>query len=297
MKVLVLGSGVIGVTTAHFLARAGHEVVVVDRQREAALETSFANAGEISPGYSAPWAAPGLPVKALKWLFMRHRPLVIWPVLDPRMWLWGLSLLRNCTAARYEENKTRMLRLAHYSRACLEALRTDTGIRYDERMQGTLQLFRTQAQVDGAAADVAILKRFGVQHEVLDRAGCIRAEPALAHVGDKIAGGLRLPGDETGDCFLFARNRADGRDRRRDVSAANASSADRRGRRPDRGDRDGCGRHGRRRRSSRWATAASAAAAPLSIPVYSQGYSVTVPIVDAARRPGRPYGPRPTRWQ
>jgi D-amino-acid dehydrogenase len=208
MRVLVLGSGVIGVTTAHYLAQAGHEVTVVDRQREPALETSFANAGEISPGYSAPWAAPGLPIKAIKWLFMQHRPLVIWPVLDPALWLWGLRLLRNCTEARYDVNKNRMLRLAEYSRACLEALRADTGIRYDERMQGTLQLFRTDAQVEGAAADIAILEHFGVRYEVLDRAGCVRVEPALARVQRKIAGGLRLPGDETGDCFKFTQGLA-----------------------------------------------------------------------------------------
>jgi len=208
MKVLVLGSGVIGVSTAHYLAQAGHEVTVVDRQAEPALETSFANAGEVSPGYSAPWAAPGLPLKAIKWLFMRHRPLVIWPILDPAMWIWGLRLLGNCAEARYDVNKNRMLRLAEYSRACLEALRSDTGIRYDERMQGTLQLFRTQSQVDGAAADIAILQHFGVRHELLDRAGCVRIEPALARVQQKIAGGLRLPGDETGDCFKFTQGLA-----------------------------------------------------------------------------------------
>jgi D-amino-acid dehydrogenase len=208
MNVLVLGSGVIGVSTAHYLAQAGHDVTVVDRQAEPALETSFANAGEISPGYSAPWAAPGLPFKAVKWLFMRHRPLVIWPILDPAMWIWGLRLLRNCTEARYDVNKNRMLRLAEYSRACLGALRADTGIRYDERMQGTLQLFRTDAQVEGAGADIAILEHFGVRYELLDRAGCVRAEPALARVQQKIAGGLRLPGDETGDCFKFTQGLA-----------------------------------------------------------------------------------------
>jgi D-amino-acid dehydrogenase len=208
MNVLVLGSGVIGVSTAHYLAQAGHDVTVVDRQAEPALETSFANAGEISPGYSAPWAAPGLPFKAVKWLFMRHRPLVIWPILDPAMWIWGLRLLRNCTEARYDVNKNRMLRLAEYSRACLGALRADTGIRYDERMQGTLQLFRTDAQVEGAGADIAILEHFGVRYELLDRAGCVRAEPALARVQLKIAGGLRLPGDETGDCFKFTQGLA-----------------------------------------------------------------------------------------
>src|SRR5436853_7068819 len=105
MKVIVLGSGVIGTTAAYYLARAGHEVVVVDRQPDAGRETSFANAGEICPGYSAPWAAPGLPLKALKWLFMKHRPLVIRPRLDPAMAMWGLRLLSNCTAARYDANK------------------------------------------------------------------------------------------------------------------------------------------------------------------------------------------------
>ena len=152
MKVLVLGGGVIGVSTAYYVARAGHDVTLVERQPGAGLETSFANAGEVSPGYSAPWAAPGLPLKALKWLFMAHRPLVIWPRPDPAMLAWGLRLLRNCTAARYERNKGRMLRLAEYSRDCLKELRAQTGIRYDERTQGTLQLFRTQAQLDRTAA-------------------------------------------------------------------------------------------------------------------------------------------------
>src|SRR6185312_3061684 len=149
MHVLVLGGGVIGTSSAWYLSRAGFEVTVVDREPGPALETSFANAGEISPGYAAPWAAPGIPLKALKWAFMRHRPLVIWPMMDPAMWRWGLGMLRNCTAARYEINKNRMVRLAEYSRDCLRALRAETGIRYDERSLGTLQLFRTQKQLDG----------------------------------------------------------------------------------------------------------------------------------------------------
>jgi D-amino-acid dehydrogenase len=208
MKVLVLGSGVIGVSCAYQLARAGHEVTVVDRQPAAALETSYGNAGEVSPGYSSPWAGPGVPVKAIKWLLMRHRPLVIRPNVDLNLIRWGLAMLRNCTSARYELNKGRMVRLAEYSRDCLKALRADTGIRYDERMQGTLQLFRTQAQLDGTAADIAILKRYGVAFTLLDRDGCMRHEPALAHVKDKFVGGLRLPGDETGDCFKFTQNLA-----------------------------------------------------------------------------------------
>lgn len=208
MKVLVLGGGVIGVSTAYFLAKSGHRVTVVERQNGVALETSFANAGEVSPGYSAPWAGPGVPLKAVKWLMMRHRPLVIWPMLDPAMWMWGLHTLHNCTAARYELNKERMLRLATYSRDCLRTLRAETGIRYDERSKGTLQLFRTEKQLDGTAKDIAVLQRFGVTYQLLDREGCVAAEPALARVREKFVGGLRLPDDETGDCHLFTRNLA-----------------------------------------------------------------------------------------
>ena len=203
MKVIVLGGGVIGVTSAWYLAQAGHAVTVVERQPGVALETSFANAGEVSPGYSAPWAGPGVPVKAIKWLLMHHRPLVIRPNVDLAMLRWGLAMLRNCTAARYELNKGRMVRLAEYSRDCLKALRAATGIQYDQRMQGTLQLFRTQKQLDGTAADIEVLQRYGVQYELLDRAGFVRHEPALARTREKFVGGLLLPGDETGDCQQF----------------------------------------------------------------------------------------------
>lgn len=203
MRVVVLGSGVIGVASAYYLAEAGHEVVVLDRQDGPALETSFANAGEVSPGYSSPWAAPGIPLKALKWLFMRHRPLFIWPRPDPDLIRWGLMMLRNCTAARYEINKSRMVPIAEYSRDLLRELRTRLGISYDERSKGLLQLFRSQKMLDGTGKDVAILTKFGVPFELLDVEGCIRAEPALGLVREKLAGGLRLPGDETGDCFKF----------------------------------------------------------------------------------------------
>jgi len=203
VKVLILGSGVIGVTSAYYLARAGHEVTVVDRQPQPALETSFANAGEVSPGYSSPWAGPGVPVKAIKWLLMKHGPLVIRPKVEPVMWVWLLKMLRNCTSARYAVNKSRMIPIAEYSRDCLRALRRDIGIQYDERSKGTLQLFRYQAQLDGTAEDIAVLKQYGVPYEVLNREGCIAAEPALAGVKEKIAGGLRLPEDETGDCHMF----------------------------------------------------------------------------------------------
>jgi D-amino-acid dehydrogenase len=209
LKVLVLGAGVIGVTAAYELAGAGHEVVVLDRQPGPGLETSFANAGEVSPGYSAPWAGPGVPLKAIKWLAMHHRPLVIRPHLDWAMLRWCAAMLRNCTTARYQVNKTRMVRLAEYSRDSLRALRATTGIAYDERTRGTLQLFRTQAQFDASAGDIVVLRDSGVAFELLDRAGCIRHEPALAAVRDKFVGGLLLPGDETGDCYQFTRRLAE----------------------------------------------------------------------------------------
>ena len=203
MKVAVLGSGVIGVTTAYYLAQSGHEVVVLDRQSGPALETSFANAGEISPGYASPWAAPDIPMKALKWLFMRNSPLILRPKPDPRMLQWMLAILRNCTSARYARNKARMMRLAEYSREMLIRLRADTGIAYDQRMRGTVQLFRTPRQLDGMAKDVAVLRDAGVKFEILDRQGAIAAEPGLAFARENFVGALRLPGDETGDCFKF----------------------------------------------------------------------------------------------
>lgn len=203
MKVAILGAGVIGVTSAYYLARAGHEVTVIERQPGPALETSHANAGEISPGYASPWAAPGIPVKAVKWLLMNYPPLILRPKLDMAMVSWVLAMLRNCTTSRYALNKGRMVRLAEYSRDRLIDLRAETGIRYDERMQGTLQLFRTQAQLDGVAKDIEVLQADGVAFEVLDKAGCIAAEPGLANARDSLVGGLRLPNDETGDCFMF----------------------------------------------------------------------------------------------
>jgi D-amino-acid dehydrogenase len=209
MKVVILGSGIIGTTSAYYLARQGHEVTVLDRQPGPGLETSNANAGQVSPGYSAPWAAPGIPLKAIKWLLSEHSPLVIRPTLDPAMWRWAFSMLRNCTSARYAINKGRMLRLAEYSRRAFGELRADTNIHYDERTQGTLQLFRTQKQLDDAHKDTAVLSSYGVPFELLDAQGCVAAEPGLAGVREKIIGGLRLPLDETGDCFMFTESLAE----------------------------------------------------------------------------------------
>ncbi len=289
MKVVVLGSGVVGTTTAYYLAKAGHEVTVLDRQPGPALETSFANAGEISPGYASPWAAPGIPQKAIRWLMMRHAPLILRPELDGEMLAWLIAMLRNCTHTRYATNKLRMVRLAEYSRDRLIALRADTGIAYDERSQGTLQLFREQKQLDGVGKDTKVLQAGGVPFEVLDRAGCIAAEPGLAKADDDFVGGLRLPHDETGDCFKFTN--------------ALAGLAEQLGVRFEFGvtieglDHDGGQITGVRTsrglvKADRYVVALGSYSARLvrplglKLPVYPvKGYSITAPIVDADRAP------------
>lgn len=203
MRVLVLGSGVIGTTSAWYLRAAGHDVCVLDRESGPAEETSFGNAGQLSFGYTSPWAAPGVPLKALEWLFEKDAPLFIQPIdgLRAHRWLW--QMLRNCTAARYAVNKARMVRMSHYSRDCINELAAATGIDYEGRQLGTTQLFRTRKQLDAAARDIEILSQYHVPYEVLDRAGIVRVEPALAATADKLVGALRLPRDQTGDCRLF----------------------------------------------------------------------------------------------
>ncbi len=209
MRVLILGSGVVGTTSAYYLAREGFEVTVIDRQPDVAEETSHANAGQISPGYASPWAAPGVPLKAIKWMLQKHAPLSIKPTADINQYLFMARMLRNCTAARYAVNKERMVRLSEYSRDCLDELRAETGIHYEGRQRGTTQLFRTQAQLDGAAKDIAVLEQMGVPYELLDRNTLATAEPALAKVAHKLSGGLRLPNDQTGDCLMFTRRIAE----------------------------------------------------------------------------------------
>lgn len=289
MKIVILGAGVIGVTQAWYLAEAGHEVTVIDRQPGPALETSFANAGEISPGYAAPWAAPGVPLKAMKWMFQRHAPLIVNPRPDMAKLSWMARMLLNCTSDAYATNKARMVRLAEYSRDCLIDLRARTGITYDERTQGTLQVFRTQKQVDAAAKDIKVLTEGGVPFEVLDRAGCIAAEPGLSKSAHLIAGGLRLPNDETGDCFLFT-------NRLSDMAAARGVTF--RWGVTVRAIRTAGGRVDHVETDQGPVTAdayvlAMGSYSPLlarplgmNLPVYPlKGYSITVPIVDAARAP------------
>jgi D-amino-acid dehydrogenase len=203
MRVIVLGSGVIGVASAYYLAQQGAEVTVLDRQAGPAEETSFGNAGQISPGYSTPWAAPGIPFKAVKWMFQHHAPLAI--NLDGSMWQlqWMAQMLKNCNPQSYAVNKERMMRVAEYSRDCLRELRKDTGINYENRAKGTLQLFRKEAQMEAVQRDISVLQECGVSYELLNGNELGRVEPALANAQDKLVGGLHLPNDETGDCYLF----------------------------------------------------------------------------------------------
>jgi D-amino-acid dehydrogenase len=203
MNVIVLGAGVIGVTTAYYLAKAGATVTVLDRHCGAGLETSFANAGQISPGYSTPWAAPGVPLKAAKWMFQKHAPLAIRADGSLFQLQWMAQMLRNCSPQRYSVNKERMLRVAEYSRSCLQHLRADTGIQYEQRMGGTLQLFRTQAQLHAVQRDISVLEECGVPYELLTPDEMAHVEPGLRQARSRITGGLRLPKDETGDCYRF----------------------------------------------------------------------------------------------
>ncbi len=292
MKIIVLGGGVIGVSTAYYLARAGAEVQVVDRQPGVALETSFANAGQISPGYSTPWAAPGIPLKAVKWLFQRHAPLALRADGSLFQLQWMASMLRNCTAGRYAVNKERMMRVAEYSRHCLQQMRADTGIAYEQRAAGTLQLFRTQAQLDAVARDIEVLRECGVPYELLDAAGLARIEPALAHTRATLTGGLRLPNDETGDCHLFTTRlaelaRARGVTFRHDVAVRRLRHA---------GEAiegvELATEHGEVLRADRYVLACGsytrALLQPLGlrIPVYPvKGYSLSIPLRDETRAP------------
>jgi D-amino-acid dehydrogenase len=289
MKVIVLGSGVIGTATAYYLARAGAQVTVLDRQPGAALETSFANAGQVSPGYSTPWAAPGIPLKAIQWMFQKHAPLAIRADGSLYQLRWMAQMLRNCSAARYAVNKERMMRVAEYSRDCLRALREDTGIQYEQRTGGTLQLFRTQQQLDGVQRDIAVLRECGVPFELLDRAGLARVEPALARTGGALAGGLRLPNDETGDCQLFTTRLAE---LAQGLGVEFRYGAPVDGLLREGGAVSGVRVGGQVLRADRYVLAfgsysrAALAALGLDLPVYPvKGYSLTVPLRDASLAP------------
>ena len=203
MKTLVLGAGVIGVTSAYYLARAGHRVQVIDRQPGAGLETSFANGGQISASNTQPWAGPGTLATALKWLGRPDAPLRIGLKADPRFWSWCLRLVRNCTAGRERVNSERMHRIAYYSLSSLAELRQETAIQYQRLAKGILVFYRHGRDLGPAQARAETSARLGSPYRALDRAGCIALEPALARIGPKLAGGIYFPEDESGDAYAF----------------------------------------------------------------------------------------------
>ncbi|WP_165089454.1 D-amino acid dehydrogenase [Neisseria yangbaofengii] len=209
MNVVVLGAGVTGIATAWYLLEKGHQVTVIDRAEAAAQETSFANAGQLSYGYTTPWAAPGIPAKAAKWLFRPHSPLILKPDGSRFQWQWLMSMLQNCTAERYQTNKERMVRISEYSREMFRRFEAETGLDFEGRHKGTLQIFRTQKEVAAAAKDIEVLEEYGVPYQRLQPEECLQFEPALHHALGKIAGALHLPNDSTGDCHLFTRRLQD----------------------------------------------------------------------------------------
>lgn len=188
MRIAILGAGVVGVAAAWYLRQAGHDVRMLDRREGAGLETSFANGGQISADHAAPWAKPGVPLQALKWMLREDAPLLFRLRADPAQWRWALQFLRNCTAARYSENASRLQRLGQYSRSLLRALREETGIQYDHLSRGILVLYTGE-------------RRFEPGWKTPEE--CVAIEPAVASMKKGLVGGNYIAGDESGDAYKF----------------------------------------------------------------------------------------------
>jgi D-amino-acid dehydrogenase len=291
MKVIVLGAGLLGVTSAYFLRQLGHEVSVVDRQATPAAETSFANGGQISVSHAEPWANPSAPLKVLRWLGQEDAPLLFRMRADLRQWLWGLQFLRECTPARTRYNIGQIVRLGTYSREMLQALRRDIGIEYDQRTQGILHFYTSQKEFDGAEAPAAQMRALGCDRRVISADEAVRIEPALRHIRPRLAGATYTAEDESGDANRFARElvarcEADGVEflMSHTVTALRAAG----GRIDHVEATDAEGRFQRIRGDAYVLAMGSASplyAAPLGIhlPIYpAKGYSVTLPVKDEA---------------
>ena len=205
MKVIVLGAGLLGVTSAYFLRQQGHEVTVVDRQATPAAETSFANGGQISVSHAEPWANPSAPLKVLKWLGQEDAPLLFRIRADLRQWMWGLQFLRECTPARTRHNIEQIVRLGTYSRDTLQQLRVERGIQYDQRTQGILHFYTNEKEFEGAEAPAQQMRDLGCDRRVISADEAVRIEPALAHIRPQLAGATYTAEDESGDANQFAR--------------------------------------------------------------------------------------------
>lgn len=293
MHIIVLGAGIVGVTTAYFLHEKGYTVTVIDRQPDIAAETSVGNAGHVCPSYATPWAAPGMKAKSLKWSLQSwlgmESALKFTPRLDVHQWQWLRQFLSQCNAERYAVNKARMGRLARYSHTQLKAIRERLDIQYEQTSGGNLQLFRTQEGLDNAGLAAQVLAEAGVAYQLLDAAGCVAFDPALSIASSQLVGGMLLPQDETGNCPLFARAlgswlQAQGVTFRMSTTVQGIEAAGGKisGIRTDAGVLQAdayvlaC------------ASASVALAKPLglSLPIYPvKGYAITVPVIDAAAAP------------
>jgi len=203
MKVIVLGAGIIGVSTAWHLLERGHEVTVVDRQNDAAMETSFANAAQISVSYCEPWANRDAPLKALKWMFRDDAPLLFRPTLDPHQWVWGLKFLAQCNDAAFERNVQQLVALGAYSHAALKDVVSTTGIEYSRLERGIAHFYTDQKSFDTAGVAAALMRRFGVNRRLVSREELFTIEPAFRSFAHRIVGGTYTASDESGDAKVF----------------------------------------------------------------------------------------------
>ena len=204
MKVVVLGAGIIGTTSAYFLAKQGHEVTVIDRQDSVSMETSHANAGCLSYGFTSPWASPGLPFSVLKWVLTGRSPLIINPNMSVETVKFLYRMFKNCNSRSYEINKSRMLRVANYSQKALLEIETDFDLYYEQKKQGSLQLFWDSKEIEKTQKDIAILDKFNINSQQLSAEECVKIEPGLQYVKNKLAGGIQFMDDFTGNCYLFS---------------------------------------------------------------------------------------------
>src|SRR5947207_1857372 len=209
MKILVLGAGVVGVTSAWYLNKAGHDVTVIDRRPAAGLETSFANGGQISVSHAEPWANPSAPLKVLKWLFDPEAPLLFRPQLDVRQWLWIAQFLVDCLPHRVHRHTIEIVRLATESRALLQKIRAIENLHYDERSRGILHFYRDQREFEAAIPVAELMRRYGCNRNVIDRDKILELEPALTASIDKIVGATYTAEDESGDAFKYTQALAD----------------------------------------------------------------------------------------
>ena len=204
MKVVVLGAGIIGTTSAYFLAKQGHEVTVIDRQDSVSMETSHANAGCLSYGFTSPWASPGLPFSVLKWVLTGRSPLIINPNMSVETIKFLYRMYKNCNSRSYEINKSRMLRVATYSQKALLEIETDFDLYYEQKKQGSLQLFWDSKEIEKTQKDIAILDKFNINSQLLSAEECVKIEPGLQYIKNKLAGGIQFMDDFTGNCYLFS---------------------------------------------------------------------------------------------